>query len=222
MFCGLHPLQRQVLDCLTFHAMTMMSPACHMVSQAFNNTTNPRYPGKLFRISTCQSPSEHFERTRCGSTTPSLCLAMRFREAGRQLLRIVPGPINAVWHRAWGARLHWESPIASTWRGLKFLIAQSPAARICLIIRGLGLGFNREFGNRPQPLWQPPPTACRTASGATSEAPSLLMQLRPPPSGCSFLTGPWTVTRSSLRVLRRVAAFCRPLRHVCLVASLPR
>ena len=31
--------------------------------------------------------------------------------------------------------------------------------------------------NRPQPLWQPPPTACLTASGAASEAPSLLMHL---------------------------------------------
>ena len=29
--------------------------------------------------------------------------------------------------------------------------------------------------NRPQPLWQPPPTACLTASGAASEVPSLLM-----------------------------------------------
>ena len=29
--------------------------------------------------------------------------------------------------------------------------------------------------NRPQPLWQPPPTACLTASGAASEAPSLRM-----------------------------------------------
>ena len=29
--------------------------------------------------------------------------------------------------------------------------------------------------NRLQPLWQPPPTACLTASGATSEAPSLLV-----------------------------------------------
>ena len=28
---------------------------------------------------------------------------------------------------------------------------------------------------RPQPLWQPPPTACLTASGAASEAPPLLM-----------------------------------------------
>ena len=29
--------------------------------------------------------------------------------------------------------------------------------------------------NRPQPLWQPPPTACRAASGVTSEVPSLRM-----------------------------------------------
>ena len=35
--------------------------------------------------------------------------------------------------------------------------------------------------NRPQPLGQPPPTACLTASGATSEAPSLPMHLCPPP-----------------------------------------
>ena len=38
---------------------------------------------------------------------------------------------------------------------------------------------------------------------------------------CSF-TGLWTVTRSSLRMLRRVAAFCRPLRPVLLLVSFPR
>ena len=42
------------------------------------------------------------------------------------------------------------------------------------------------------------------------------------PSGCCFFTGPWTVTRSSLRVLRRVAAFCRPLWPVFLLVSFPR
>ena len=41
------------------------------------------------------------------------------------------------------------------------------------------------------------------------------------PSGCSF-TGPWTVTRSDLRMLRRLAAFCRPLRPVLLLVSFPR
>ena len=42
------------------------------------------------------------------------------------------------------------------------------------------------------------------------------------PSGCCSFTGPWTVPRSSLRMLRRVAAFCRPLRPVLLLVSLPR
>ena len=42
------------------------------------------------------------------------------------------------------------------------------------------------------------------------------------PSGCCFFTVPWTVTRSSLRVLRWVAAFCQPLRPVLLLVSFPR
>ena len=41
-------------------------------------------------------------------------------------------------------------------------------------------------------------------------------------SGCCFFTGPWTVRRPSLRVLRRVAAFCRPLRPVFLLVSFAR
>ena len=50
---------------------------------------------------------------------------------------------------------------------------------------------------------------------------------RPPPpcdspSGCCSFTGPWTLTRSSLRMLRRVAAFCWPLRPVLLLVSFPR
>ena len=42
------------------------------------------------------------------------------------------------------------------------------------------------------------------------------------PSGCCFFTGPWTVTRSALRMLRWVAAFCRPLRPTLLLVSFPR
>ena len=42
------------------------------------------------------------------------------------------------------------------------------------------------------------------------------------PSGCCFFTGPWTVTRSSLRMLRRVAAFCWPLRPALLLILFPR
>ena len=41
------------------------------------------------------------------------------------------------------------------------------------------------------------------------------------PSGCCFFTGPWTVTRSYLHMLRRIAAFCRPLRPVLLLVSFP-
>ena len=41
-------------------------------------------------------------------------------------------------------------------------------------------------------------------------------------SGCCSFTGPWTVTRSSLHMLRLVAAFCRPLRPVLLLVSFPR
>ena len=42
------------------------------------------------------------------------------------------------------------------------------------------------------------------------------------PLRCCFLMGPRTVTRSSLRMLRRVAAFCQPLRPVLLLVSFPR
>ena len=57
---------------------------------------------------------------------------------------------------------------------------------------------------------------------------NLTTSQRPPPPPCDIplcccsFTGPWTVTRSSLRMLRRVAAFCRPLRPVLLLVSFPR
>ena len=38
--------------------------------------------------------------------------------------------------------------------------------------------------NRPKPLWQPPPTACLTAAGATSEVPSLRMHPLGGGGGC--------------------------------------
>ena len=73
-----------------------------------------------------------------------------------------------------------------------------------------------------------PPTPCGSASNslAGSYKDMKRKKLPPPlcdiPSGCCFFTGPWTVTRSSLRMLRRVAAFCRPLRPVLLLVSFPR
>ena len=52
--------------------------------------------------------------------------------------------------------------------------------------------------------------------------PSLLVPLCDIPSGCCFFTRSSTVTRSSLCMLRRVAAFCRPLRTVLLLMPFPR
>ena len=63
----------------------------------------------------------------------------------------------------------------------------------------------------------------RGISGAdcarTSRTLDMINPLCDVPSGCCFFTRPWTVTRSSLRMLRRVAAFCRPLRPVLLLVS---
>ena len=59
---------------------------------------------------------------------------------------------------------------------------------------------------------------CPSVRVATTAVPPLCDM----PSGCCSFTGPWTVTRSSLRMLRRVAAFCRPLRPVLLLVLLPR
>ena len=63
------------------------------------------------------------------------------------------------------------------------------------------------------------------AKGTQTNTMALCQPPPPPcdiPSGCCFFTGPWTVTRSSLRMLRRVAVFCRPLRPVLLLVSFPR
>ena len=88
-------------------------------------------------------------------------------------------------------------------------------------LRGAGDESSLECLDQPlwaglsrEPLSQPP-------------LPPLLQGARTPPlcdspSGCCPFTGPWTVTRSSLRMLRRVAAFCRPLRPVLLLVSFPR
>ena len=65
--------------------------------------------------------------------------------------------------------------------------------------------------NRPQPLWQPPPTACLTASGAASEAPPLLTH--PPPPNHRFDT-PMRTVPPSLRSAGSPSAPSRPcVRH---------
>ena len=80
-------------------------------------------------------------------------------------------------------------------------------ARLRLPARSRGPRARLPHSNRGAGHWgwrTPPPPLCDIPSG-----------------GCSF-TGPWTVTRSPLRMLRRVAAFCRPLRPVLLLVSFPR
>ena len=89
-------------------------------------------------------------------------------------------------------------------------------------------GDGRRFHDSP-----PSCNACTTAltrpkrKAPGADRAALHLYLRPlplydiPSGRCSF-TGPWTVTRSSLRMLRRVAAFCRPLRPVVLLVSFPR
>ena len=68
-------------------------------------------------------------------------------------------------------------------------------------------------------LVQPPRGGGGVVRANLPDAPPPLCDI---PSGCCSFPGPWTVTRSSLRMLRRVAAFCRPLRPVLLLVSFPR
>ena len=58
--------------------------------------------------------------------------------------------------------------------------------------------------------------------GASNRCPPPPPPLCDIPSGGCFFTGPWTLTRSPLRMLRWVTAFCRPLRPVLLLVSFPR
>ena len=77
------------------------------------------------------------------------------------------------------------------------------------VVRGGGGGPPNEWGSN----------AVEHSGGSTPELSALLCDI---PSGCCSFTGPWTVTCSPLRMLRRVAAFCRPLRPVLLLVSFPR
>ena len=60
--------------------------------------------------------------------------------------------------------------------------------------------------NRPEPLWQPPPTACLTASGSASGAPSLLLH----PWGWVNECSPVACTPASRRGLFVEADSCTP------------
>ena len=92
-----------------------------------------------------------------------------------------------------------------------------------------GRGVARRRSTDPNPEQTPPVgwtnTAPRTPKNIGEQPPRTQDSPPPPcdiPSGCCSFTGPWTLTRSSLRMLRWVAAFCRPLRPVLLLVSFPR
>ena len=85
------------------------------------------------------------------------------------------------------------------------------SVRACAVVLVLFLFWGG--GSRPGALAR----RCRLVPGLSNDDP-----LCDIPSGCCSFTGPWTVTRSSLRMLRRVATFCRPLRPVLLLVSFPR
>ena len=83
--------------------------------------------------------------------------------------------------------------------------------------------LNTLVGDRPSP---PTPSKHNGVPVAVQQQLNAIDPIHPPlcdmPSGCCSFTGPWLVTRSSLRMLRRVAAFRRPLRPVLLLVSFPR
>ena len=116
--------------------------------------------------------------------------------------------------------------------GMRLLSASGcpppPPARQVLLIGGVWPGGSKEGGSQPHPP-HPPHILGPEAGRGRGYTPgqrcigrgggSPLCDI---PSGCCFFTGPWTVTRSSLRMLRWVAAFCRPLRPLLLLVSFPR
>ena len=109
-------------------------------------------------------------------------------------------------------------------------IALKEGLQVQATLRGLR-GRGGEGGGITHPsrhlvnLQRPPEAVIRyeAAGLPPTSSPQNCLQPPPPPcdipSGCGSFTGPWTVTRSSLRMLRRVAAFCRPLRPVLLLVS---
>ena len=107
----------------------------------------------------------------------------------------------------------------------------APALTILLAVcdpqsmeRGWTAESARALGFASCPIVGPPPALTPLPLDlSSSHQPGVyLLPLCDIPFGCCFFMEPWTVTRSSLRMLRRVAAFCRPLRPVLLLVSFPR
>ena len=97
------------------------------------------------------------------------------------------------------------SPCRPSRRCRRFL---SPSrAWACTLGCALGVGSFWDSQGLPKHLAPPPPPR----NNPRPPPPPLCGLALPPlcdiPSGCCSFTGPWTVTRSSLRMLRWVAAF---------------
>ena len=84
-----------------------------------------------------------------------------------------PGEARGERGGAWGQRAcrSREDPSKARARALRLETRQKAAS----------MAFVTD-SNRPQPLWQPPPTACPTASGAASEIPSKAYRSSAPPN----------------------------------------
>ena len=160
-------------------------------------TARPQGAGQRPHLLRLRRPLLH-----AGLRRPLLLRALQRRRRGRgRGLRGLPGRARSV-----GGR------------GVALVIAAVEQQRRLLAPPGL------RRRRRPLPLGlcavalKAPRCVGRLGDSACNDPP-------PPcdiPSRCCSFTGPWTVTRSSLRMLRRVAAFCRPLRPVLLLVSFPR
>ena len=121
----------------------------------------------------------------------------------------------------------WPKPRRKNWpnhfqaRGL--LLARVRPRRVFNRFRGCRGGGGppppQRGGGGDRVLAGSSPRASKGGGGGRGRHPHPLCEI---PSGCCSFTGPWTVTHSSLRMFRWVAAFCRPLRSVLLLVSFPR
>ena len=133
-------------------------------------------------------------------------------------LPVPAAPVACLW-RAYGAQeafplsfAPWSLPYAMS-PSRPWPLGPGPCV-LCFVQRALVA--------MPQAPLQRAQGTGRTAQGASRASRKGPVPLCDIPSGCCSFTGPWTVTRSSLRMLRRVATFCRPLQPVLLLVSFPR
>ena len=150
-------------------------------------------PGAVWRRAVVRSNRQRHMRFSDTSETP---FAKKTRQVGRG--PPPPGGVRGLEPRP-PPPLHLRNP--------------PPPGQHKIKTNGRAASYRRpsRFERRPPP---PPPQL-----GMCHPPPPPLCDI---PSGCCFFTGPWTITRSSLRMLRRVTAFCQSLQPVLLLVSFPR